>query len=155
MPSSYEAPLSCLIQEYVERSTPKAYARFLDLFCCSRLGVIAVGIPEGTKRGDDIKSTADHPIGLGTTQHAGGREMVLAFADPAVFEKRFGQRFNAAIDGEELLESALANPNCHGILINSATAEVSAVIRRDVIEQLLSGRRTTNQKSARAWWKFW
>jgi hypothetical protein len=81
-------------------------------------------------------TTAEQPLSVGSTLHVGGRPMVLAFADPEAFAARFGQPFNASLAGEVLLATVLLNPDCAGVLINSALAEVSVVIDRATAESL-------------------
>jgi hypothetical protein len=146
-----ETPLSDLIADHFATGTHQSYARFLEQFRSSLVGIIAVGIPPGV-RGDYV-STAEHPVSLGQTGHAGGRPMVLAFADPAAFERRFGRRFNAALFGEAVLAAVLLNPKCEGVLVNSALAEESVVIDRGTAEALArSGDPLAKRKP---WWRFW
>lgn len=79
--------------------------------------------------------------------------MVLAFADPEAFAARFGPRFNSTIAGEALLAAVLFNPECNGVLVNSALAEVSVIIDRATAESLL--RPAGERAAAKPWWRFW
>lgn len=63
--------------------------------------------------------------------------MALAFADPAAFAARLGRPFNAELTGEALLATVLLNPECAGVLVNSALAEVSVVIDRGTAARLV------------------
>jgi hypothetical protein len=116
--SASETPLSDLMSDHTKLNTAETHARFVEAFRRSRLGVVAVGVPEGTT--GDVVSTSQNPVAVGMTQHAAGRPMALAFADPAAFAQRFGQRFNAEMAGESLLATVLHNPGCEGVLVNSA-----------------------------------
>jgi hypothetical protein len=127
-------PLSELIVAHKADGSPDTWSRFLDAFRSSQIGVIAFRAP-GTA-GEHI-SSAERPISVGLTAHAGGKPMALAFADPEAFAMRFGQAFNATMTGDALLATVLVNPQCAGVLVNSALAELSAVIHRATAESLL------------------
>jgi hypothetical protein len=73
--------------------------------------------------------------------------MVLAFADPEAFAARFGRRFNAVIAGEAVLATVMLNPNCAGVLVNSALSETSVVIDRATVESLV--RPASNRPAAK------
>jgi hypothetical protein len=130
-----DTPLSDLIAAHTASGSPETWARLLDGFRKSQVGVLAVGVPAGAA--GEFVSTADRPLAVGLTRHAGGRPMALAFADPAAFAVRFGRPFNAALVGEALLATALLNPECAGVLVNSALAEVSLAIDRATAAALL------------------
>src|SRR5262249_30563499 len=132
--STDEMPLSDLIAN--NDSTNDAYMRCLEEFRHSSVGVIALGAPGGAV--GEFQSTSEHPISLGQTTHAGGRAMILAFADPPAFARRFGREFNAEIAGESLLETVFINPPLHGVLVNSAKEKRSLVIDRRTVEFLLT-----------------
>ena len=151
--STSETPLSCLIAEHRVANTPQSFARFLDAFRTAMLGVVAQGLPEGAT--GDVVSRAEQPLSVGLTTYAGGQPMVLAFADPAAFARRFGARFNAEIAGEALLATALLNPMCQGVLVNSALAEVSIVIDRATAESLTRHADAKAPARRKPWWKFW
>jgi hypothetical protein len=144
-------PLSDLIVAHIASGSPESWARFVDGFRAAQVGVVAVGVPAGAA--GKFVSTADRPMSVGLTRHAGGRPMALAFADPEVFAARFGRPFNAELAGEALLAAALLNPECAGVLVNSALAEVSVVIDRATVESLV--RPAGDQPAAKPWWRFW
>ncbi|QJW93784.1 hypothetical protein FTUN_1295 [Frigoriglobus tundricola] len=127
------------------------WARFLDGFRKSQVGVVVVGVPART--GGEVVSAANQPVSIGLTRHADGRPMALAFADPVAFAARFGRPFNASMAGAAVLSTVLLNPECAGVLVNSARAEVSVVIDRAADQALVqpSGART----AAKSWWRFW
>jgi hypothetical protein len=147
-----ETPLSDLIAAYIEDGTPQSFSQFLDGFRGSRLGVIAAGVPAGVS---EFVSTAEQSVSIGMTQHAGGRRMALAFADPVAFARRFGCPFNAEISGEALLATILLNPECEGVLVNSALAEVSVVIDRVTAESVTRSAGGGVQPGRKPWWRFW
>jgi|SRR5579872_5706705 len=146
-----DTPLSDLLAAHIASGSPECWAQFLNQFRTSQVGVVATGAPAGTA--GDFASTADRPVSVGLTQHGGGRPMVLAFADPKVFAARFGRPFNAALAGEALLATVLLNPDCAGVLVNSALAEVSAVIDRATVESLV--RPDSCRQPAKPWWRVW
>ena len=78
--------------------------------------------------------------------------MVLAFADPEAFARRFGRPFNGGMTGAALLAAVLANPECAGVLVNSALAEVSVAIDRPTAEALV---RAGRPPAPKPWWRFW
>jgi len=145
------APLSDLIAAHVASGSSRTWIKFLEAFRTARVGVFAEGVPAGTT--GDFVSTAERPITVGVTRHNDGKSRVLAFADPVAFAARFGQPFNAELVGEALLATALSNPECAGVLVNSALAERSVVIDRATAESLVrSGKQTPAPKP---WWRFW
>ncbi len=146
-----DSPLSDLLAAHLASGSPECWAQFLDQFRKSQVGVVATGVEAGTA--GDFASTANRPLSVGLTQHAGGRPMVLAFADPKVFAARFGRSFNAALAGEALLATVLRNPDCAGVLVNSALAEVSAVIDRATVQSLV--RLDSSRPPAKPWWRLW
>ncbi len=148
-----ETPLSELIADHLAAGTTQSFKRFLYGFRRSTLGVIAVGIPQEVA--GEFVSTAKQPVSVGLTRHAGGRRMVLAFADPVAFARRFGRRFNAEMAGEALLATALLNPECEGILVNSALVEVSVVIDRATAESLTRAAGGGIKAGRKPWWRFW
>lgn len=150
MASASETPLSGLLAAHAASGKQREWVRFLDAFRVSQLGVKASGLPESAA--GTIVATADRPLSVALTGHAGGRPMVLAFADPAAFERRFGRRFNVTVTGDALLAIALHNPECDGVLVNSALTETCTVIERATAESLLrAGRRGS---AAKPWWRF-
>jgi hypothetical protein len=146
-----DTPLSDLIAAHNASRSSQSYAQFLDGFRKALVGVCATGMPAGTV--GDFVSTADCPIKVDSTEHAGGRPMVLAFADPEAFAARFGQQINAQMVGESLLATVLLNPDCAGVLVNSALAEVSLAIERATVESLV--RPASDRPAAKPWWRIW
>lgn len=146
-----DTPLSDLIAAHIGSGSPESWARFLDGFRKAQVGVVAVGVPPTTA--GEFVSTADHPVSVGLTRHTNRRPMALAFADPEAFAARFDRPFNAALVGEALLGTVLLNPDCAGVLVNSALAEVSVVIDRVTVEALL--RPAREQSDSKPWWRFW
>jgi hypothetical protein len=151
MPTS-ETPLSDLI-DLVDGRDQRRYGQFVEAFRRSEVGVKATGAPPGTA--GDFKSSQEHPIGVRSSIDPEGRSVLLAFADPPAFAQRFGMQFNAGMRGEALLETVLANPDCHGILVNSAKREISILIHRDVVVRLKRGTAEPASAPRTPWWKFW
>jgi hypothetical protein len=131
-PSSL-TPLSDLMSAYSADHIPARFDAFLAEFRRSTLGVIATGTPNVP---GDYVSTKQMPMSVGLTRYAHGKLMVLAFADPHEFAKRFGRKFNAGIKGEALLATCLLNKDCCGILVNNAITESCVAISRSVAERL-------------------
>ena len=69
-----------------------------------------------------------------------GKKMVLACAERAVFVQRFPQPFNAEVGATALLNIAWSNPDCEGIMVNSAASEHRIVIPRKDIGELIARR---------------
>jgi len=153
MPNS-ETPLSDLM-DLVDGKDPRRYQQFLEGFRRSKLGVRATGAPPGTA--GDFQSSDEHPIAIGESVDPEGRSVLLAFADPPAFVQRFGRQLNAETLGESLLDTVLANPGCHGILVNSAKREISLLIRRDTAARLKrgAGMQAPAPEPRKPWWKFW
>jgi hypothetical protein len=149
MDPSSETPLSDLVEAYAADNSPKLFSLFVDRFRRSELGVVALGAIGAP--GMHV-SSAEAPVSVGLTTHGGGKPMVLAFADPAAFAKRFGAKFNAGINGDALLATALLNPDCAGVLVNSAITESAVVIPRAYADRL---KRSELSQARRRWWRFW
>jgi hypothetical protein len=146
-----DAPLSHLIAAHMASGSSETWTRFLDGFRNSQVGVVAVGVVGGVA--GEFLSTADRPVSVGLTRHVSGLPMALAFADPEAFAARFGRPFNAALIGETMLATVLLNPDCAGVLVNSALAEVSVVIDRATAQLLV--RSAGERSAAKPWWRFW
>lgn len=134
MPTS-PTPLSDRISRYVEQGTPENYEQFLRFFLGAQLGVIVKGIPPGIS-GQYVACKDELTVGMSITPD--GKKMVLACADRAVFVQRFTQQFNAEIGATALLKIAWSNPDCEGIMVNSAVGEHRIVIPRKQIEELIA-----------------
>ena len=72
----------------------------------------------------------EHPISLGTDSD--GHDRVLGFANPDTYMQTFGSRFNATMSGESVLQTVVHNPACKGVRVNSAKAEISLLIDREI-----------------------
>jgi hypothetical protein len=131
-------PLSDLITRYQESSSPADYAAFVDVFMRSRVGVVTAGLLAGG--GGPVQSTAAHPITVSGVRTPDGRTMLLACADRDAFVARFHGRFNAEVSGHELAAMALANPDCPGIVVNSAASFDSIVITRETLAARIGAR---------------
>lgn len=144
-------PLSDLIAANIASGSAENWGRFLDGFRKAQLGVVAIG--DTPSAAGEFVTTRERPVAVGLTRHANGRRMALAFADPEAFAAQFGPRFNATMAGEALLAAVLFNPECEGVLVNSALAEVSVIIDRATAESLL--RHAGERAAAKPWWRFW
>ena len=134
MPES-STPLSDCISRYVEQGTRENYEQFLTVFMNSQLGVIVQGAPEGTS-GQYVAGKNELRVSMSTTPD--GKRMVLACADRAIFVRRFAQPFNAEVGAMALLKIASSNPDCEGIMVNSAASEHTVAIPRKQILELIA-----------------
>lgn len=138
-----ETRLSDLIAAYLAGNSVETWMWFLDAFQVAELGVHVVGVPSGVV-GKHV-STDDQPLSVGITKLSDGLLVILSYADPVAYVRRFGQPFNGGMIGSELLHTALANPECDGVLVNSALADVSVLIDRATAEALVrNGQLPTN-----------
>jgi hypothetical protein len=139
-------PLSDAISALVAHDDPATYDRLVQTFLGERLGVIASGLP--ATHGASIRIEPGQRVTCAVTDLPDGRTMVLACADLPTFVTRFDRPFNAELDAAALMNIVMANPDCAGIFINSATSEHSAAIDRATIERLVG-------LASKPWWKFW
>jgi hypothetical protein len=153
MEATGDTPLSDLMAAYSTDRRPATFKRFLEAFRQARLGVIGTGAPKDAV--GEVTSTSDRPLSVGLTTHANGKPMVLAFADPVAFARRFGQQFNADMAGEAVLHTALLNEQCMGILVNSALSETSIVINRATVKLLVKSAVSPARRARKPWWRFW
>jgi hypothetical protein len=121
--------------EHSDTRSPESYERFLALFRASVIGIAARGAVTQDARG---RSVAGTNLGAGKTTHGDGRQRLLAFADPEAAFRNFGPRFNAGVPGEVLLRMAASDADCEGILVNSATQEISLIISKPTAHFLVS-----------------
>lgn len=147
-PETSATPLSDLIAVHAAARSSRTWARFLAAFRQAKLGVVAEG-PQGVA--GEFTTTSERPVAVSLTEHGDGRPKVLAYADPREFAVRFGQPFNAEIGGEALLGTVLANPQCSGILVNSALDSMSVVIDRATVKTLV---RSADHRPRKRWWRF-
>jgi hypothetical protein len=134
MPDS-STPLSDCITRCIEQDTRENYEHFLHFFLGSQLGVILQGIPQGVS-GQVVAGKNELSAAMGSTPD--GKRMLLACADRAVFLQRFKRPFNAEIGAVALLKMVLANPQCEGIMINSAVSEHTILIPHGRVTQLIA-----------------
>lgn len=135
-PAGPPTPLSDLITRALEDASGEHMRAFHDAFLRSRVGVVASGLPDDA---DGVyRTTAADRVGLARMATPDGRVMLLACADREVFIRRFHDRFNAEVVGRELAAVALANPDCAGILVNSAASFHSIAIDREQLAALLA-----------------
>ncbi|MEO3817176.1 SseB family protein [Plantactinospora sp. B24E8] len=144
-----DTPLSDVMAEHAETKSPESYERFLRLFRAATIGIVAVGELAPDANGRVI---ADGNLGAGRTSHGDGKSRLLAFADPEAALRNFGPRFNAGVPGEVLLRMAATDPESEGVLVNSATQEISLVISKSTAQSLLTPP-TAEAPGRRPWWK--
>lgn len=144
-----DTPLSDVMTEHAETKTPESYERFLALFRASTIGIVATGTPVQDTHG---RFTADGNLGAGRTTHGDGWPRVLAYADPEAALRNFGPRFNAGMSGEVLLQMAATDPDCEGILVNSAIREISLIISKPTAQSVLTPT-ITKAPGRQPWWK--
>ena len=148
MESTAQAPLSALIALRHANPTDHTYAEFLDAFLNSKVGVHAVGVPQGAT--GEFVSTFRNPVSLGSNG-----QFIMAYADPAAFAARFGKPFNAEMWGETILNCVMHSPECEGVWVNSALTKLSLIIDRSTIIPLMYNRKLTHQPVPRPWWQLW
>ena len=118
-------PLSDLMAEHAETSSPQSYDRFVALFRDSVVGIAGVGTATRDAQG---QLAAGAQFAAGRTTHGDGQPRILAYADPEVAWRTPGARCNAGVPGRALLQMAEADPDCAGVLVNSATHPISLII---------------------------
>jgi hypothetical protein len=122
-----QTPLSDAMAVHAETGTGESYDRFVELFRTSVVGVAMDGLPVPDEQGNLV---AGEDVSVRSTTHGDGRSRIAAYADPEVFLVNYGPQFNAGIAGEVLLSMAASDPDCAGVLVNSATREISLVIAK-------------------------
>ena len=137
--------LSDCITRCIEKDTRENYEHFLQVFLGSQLGVILKGIPQGIS-GQYVAGNNQLTAAMGGTPE--GKKMILACADRAIFVQRFPQAFNAEVDAVALMKMALANPDCEGIMVNSARSEHRILILRDRIVKMIDA-----SSKGKPWWR--
>ena len=93
------------------------------------------GIPHGTS-GQYVAGKDELTVALSSTPD--GKKMVLACADRAAFVQRFAQPFNTEVGAAALLKIAWSNPDCQGIVVNSAASQHRILIPRKDIGELIA-----------------
>ncbi|GGN65100.1 hypothetical protein GCM10010112_26040 [Actinoplanes lobatus] len=128
-----DTPLSDVMAEHVQGQDQTTYGRFVALFRTSTVGVVVAGTPVQDNQG---RLMSDGTLRVGRTAYGDGQSRILTFADPEAFIRNYGPRFNAGVSGEDLLRIAASDPECRGILVNSAIEENSIVIDRETAAAL-------------------
>ena len=123
-----DTPLSDLMDAHVEANTPESYAALVEAFRDAAIGIVGIGFLEPDENG---QAKAGPNFSTGRTMHGDGKPRILTYADPVVASQQPGSQCNAAIPGQVLLEMAASDPECEGILINSATEAISVIISKE------------------------
>ncbi|WP_436535393.1 hypothetical protein [Actinoplanes sp. HUAS TT8] len=130
-----ETPLSDVMAEHVRDEDAATYERFVVLFRSSIVGVRVSGTPVPDGQGGLV---SDGSVGVGRTDYGDGQWRLLTFADPEAFARKYGPQFNAGMSGEALLGIAAGDPECQGILVNSAIHDNSVIISKETAAALIS-----------------
>ncbi len=123
--------LSDLIDSLHESWTAERFNMLLAKLKASSVGIIAINVPDHYL-GKTVR-TASEGVTLASTRHGDGKSRILAFAEPRDFVAKFGPKCNGEMLGAEVIKVVLHNPDCAGILLNSAKSEISIVIERDAL----------------------
>jgi len=125
-----DTPLSDLITKCANNWSAYNYEQFLKEFQKSRVGVFATGREEDN---GTITFTEANSSGIAATTTPDGRKMLLVFADTVPYAINFGKQFNAYMMGNEVFDVVFVNPDCEGILVNSALSDKGMIISREKI----------------------
>jgi hypothetical protein len=128
-------PLSDCISRYAARATPENYETFLRVFLGSQLGLILTG---NRQEVSEQYVAGKNELHAAMSTAPDGKKTLLACADRGIFVQRFKQPFNAEMGAVGLLKMAWANPDCEGIMVNSAASEHRVVIPRNHIAALIA-----------------
>jgi hypothetical protein len=141
-------PLSDIMSEHAATRSPESYERFLALFRACTVGIAANGTLVTDASG---RLVAGGNLAAARTTHGDGMARILTFADPDAALRNFGPRFNAGVPGAVILQMAATDADCDGILVNSATEEVSLVISKSTAQSLVA---STGEAEAprQRWW---
>ncbi|GAB3835381.1 hypothetical protein ACFPIJ_51005 [Dactylosporangium cerinum] len=139
-----DSPLSDAMGEHAATRSPESYERFLALFRAGTVGIVAIGTPETDASGRLVTGSN---LGAGRTTYGDGKARILTFADPETALRNFGPRFNAGLSGADVLQMVATNADCDGILVNSATEEISLVISKSTAQSLVE-----TEPPRRRWW---
>ncbi|MFI1995265.1 hypothetical protein [Actinoplanes sp. NPDC020271] len=131
-------PLSDVMAEHADAGSPESYGRFLRLFADSVVGI--VGVSTTPDDGPGLLSVGE--LGAGRTSYGDGQLRILTFADPEIASRTPGSQCNAGISGQVLLQMAVVDPGCVGILVNCATRPISLIITKEAAQELLEGTTT-------------
>jgi hypothetical protein len=125
-----DTPLSDLITKCSNNWSTYNYEQFLKEFQKSKVGIFATGREEDN---GTITFTESNSSGIAATTTPDGREMLLVFADTVPYAINFGKQFNAYMTGNEVFDVVFVNPDCEGILVNSALSHNGMIIPREKI----------------------
>lgn len=128
-------PLSDALTRALHDPTGAAMKAFAQAFLTAKVGVIAHGLPQGAERVQ--RSTREQPLELTRGTAPDGRTVLLACADREAFVQRFNPSYNAEMLGRDVARTALHNPACEGVLINSAASEHSILFDRGQLAAML------------------
>ncbi|MEV4134141.1 hypothetical protein AB0J72_18465 [Dactylosporangium sp. NPDC049742] len=143
-----DSPLSDIMGEHAATRSPESYERFVTLFRTSTVGIVTNGTPVLDASG---RLVAGSDLGAGQTTHGDGKARILTFADPEAALRNFGPRFNVGVSGAVVLQMAATDADCEGILVNSATEEVSLVISKSTARSLVASGGEA-EPPRRRWW---
>ena len=128
--STKAAPLSLAISKLAD-GTEESRAKFEAVFLSSQICVHLVAGADG-----NVVSSGSDPD---------GNQVLIAFADPPVFNENYGSKFrrefeiecNATMSGPDLIRTSLYNADSHGIRLNSAVEEVSIIMKSEQLTTML------------------
>ena len=127
--------------EHADAGGQESYGRFLRLFAGSVVGIVGVGAMPHDRPGQPPTVGG---FGAGRTTYGDGRSRILTFADPEIASQVPGSQCNAGIPGQVLLQMAVVDPDCVGILVNCATRPISLLITKEAAQELLEGTTTAD-----------
>ncbi|WP_155373812.1 SseB family protein [Catellatospora vulcania] len=142
-----DTPLSDALVAHAEDPNPETFDRFATIFRASMVGVMSDKMMAA--RGAAVVSGGR--LTIASTSFNDGRSRILTFADPEVFLRTYGPRFDAGLRGEDVLRMAAGAPDCHGILVNCATREIAQVISKEMAQALIAP--PAAAPPPRPWWK--
>jgi hypothetical protein len=137
-------PLSDAITELSDASE-HSDKRFREAFLAAEIGVHVLRTSVGVEKGETITTSDEYQMQVTSVEGTNGNPVLLAFAEPPIFIENFGDKFlreyglecNATMPSADLIRSALYNPDSHGIRLNSAVADQSVVLDREMLESML------------------
>ncbi len=128
-------PLSDIITKIVDDPSDENWNAFFKLLVGSSLGVVVHGLPDGMT---GTVQAANDQYALGKTVHQ-GKSLLLTCADFDEFHEAFPEsEFNAEMDAPSVFRTALSDPSCEGILVNSAASRHSVPVSREQLGELMA-----------------
>ncbi|GIG00804.1 hypothetical protein [Catellatospora citrea] len=143
-----DTPLSDALVAHAEVQNAETFERFVTLFRVSMVGVMSDNLPPSE---GNTAVMSDGSLRIASTSYHDGRSRIMTYADPEAFLRTYGPRFNAGLRGEDVLRMAAAAPDCHGILVNCATREISQVISKEMAQALVAP--VAADTPRRPWWR--